>query len=183
MPQSLTLYLINGNHVFAPLNKKMFLLFVTVLLFSTHATESSVTEPTIDIAANTIDNCVTSLHELEKSLQSNPSNIESIDNGFFPPNSHSSLSVTVKIYYNVITENHNVITSHSDITDDITPDFTFQWVASPLFLYFGPEDMQLLSGAFIEHSYRQTNIVTKPLCNSSKLDPLFVLNKLIVKVS
>ena len=88
----------------------MNLLLIVVFVFSASATVSSMTDPTGDITVNTINNCVTSLHELEKSLQSNPFNIESIDNGFFPPNSHSSLWVTVNIYYNAITENHNIIT-------------------------------------------------------------------------
>ena len=159
------------------------LLLVGAIVFSASATVLSVTDPTIDIPVNTIDNCVTSLHELEKSLQSNPFNIESIDNGFFPPNSHSSLWVTVNIYYNAITENHNIITSHPDNIKNITADVTFQWISSPVFLYLGPEDMQLLSGAIIGHSSRETNIVLSPLCDSSNLDPLFTLNKLIVKVS
>ena len=66
------------------------------------------------------NNCVTYLYELETSLKSNPLNIESIDDGFFPPNHILSLWVTVNIYYNTFIEGFNEnsvpsVTAHDSI--------------------------------------------------------------------
>ena len=69
--------------------------------------------------------CATTLLELEASVKSNPLNIDSIDDGFFPPNSCLSLWVTINIYY---IQNDDINTTGPDtIGLSSLPDFTFQW--------------------------------------------------------
>lgn len=125
--------------------------------------------------------CAGSLHDLETSLKSDPQNIENIDDGFLPLNGGLSLWVKVNIYYNMSTKNHNVTTTHLN-PSIMAPDFVFQWVASSLFLYFGPEEIQLLSGASIGHESREVSIVVNPICNSNFLVHMILLDKLVVKV-
>ena len=137
-------------------------------------------------SANSKNSCVTSLYELEASLKSNPFNLESIDDGFFPPNSVISLWVTVNIYYNTSTENHDVITTHPYNGDlnDTSPDVVFYWYATALFLSFKPDIIMKLSGLsiFLETStncrFGVTNIVIDPLCQTN----MILLQKLVLKV-
>ena len=137
-------------------------------------------------SANSKNSCVTSLYELEASLKSNPFNLESIDDGFFPPNSVISLWVTVNIYYNTSTENHDVMTTHPYNGDlnDTSPDVVFYWYATALFLSFKPDIIMKLSGLsiFLETStncrFGVTNIVIDPLCQTN----MILLQKLVLKV-
>ena len=137
-------------------------------------------------SANSKNSCVTSLYELEASVKSNPFNLESIDDGFFPPNSVISLWVTVNIYYNTSTENHDVMTTHPYNGDlnDTSPDVVFYWYATALFLSFKPDIIMKLSGLsiFLETStncrFGVTNIVIDPLCQTN----MILLQKLVLKV-
>ena len=137
-------------------------------------------------SANSKNSCVTSLYELEASLKSNPLNLESIDDGFFPPNSVISLWVTVNIYYNTSTENHDVMNTHPYNGDlnNTSPDVVFHWYGTALFLSFKPDIIMKLSGLsiFLETStncrFGVTNIVIDPLCQSN----MMLLQKLVLKV-
>ena len=137
-------------------------------------------------STNSKNSCVTSLYELEASLKSNPFNLESIDDGFFPPNSVISLWVTVNIYYNTSTENHDVMTIHPYNGDlnDTSPDVVLYWYATALFLSFKPDIIMKLSGLsiFLETStncrFGVTNIVIDPLCQTN----MILLQKLVLKV-
>ena len=136
-------------------------------------------------SANSTNSCITSLYELEASLKSNPFNLESIDDGFFPPNSVISLWVTVNIYYNTSTENHDVMTTHPYNGDlnDTSPDVVFHWYGTVLFLSFKPDIIMKLSGLsiFLETStncrFGVTNIVIDPLCQTNTT----LLQKLVLK--
>ena len=131
--------------------------------------------------------CAESLHDLENSLQRNPYNLESIDDGFFPPNTHPSLWVEINYYYNTSTIYHEPITVHPAAYEAegmyTIPDFTFQWVISPVFLYLPPQIMEVFSGAFLSFSTFRTHIVLNPLCSESLDKARLLLNKLTVKVS
>lgn len=158
----------------------MILLLIVVFVFSASTTVSSMTDPTGDITENTINNCVTSLHELEKSLQSNQFNIESIDNGFFPLNDIPPLWMTVNVYYNTSTENHDVITSFPSAIGgnslNATPDYVFQWLDSAIMMYVDPRMIFLMSGVPLPDE--KINIMIDPLCS----EDLILLSKLIAKV-
>lgn len=127
--------------------------------------------------------CVDSLHELESSLKENPFNIESIDNGFNPPNTHQPLWVDVHYYYNAT---DSMVLVHPDSyqgrNTTATPNSTFQWVISQLFLPMGPQVVELLSGAFISLQPGTVHIVIKPICGNDTQHHLDLLNRLTVKV-
>ena len=161
----------------------LIMLILSTFIFS--VTAVSVIDDDNGSTSNT-NSCVTSLYELEASLKSNPLNIESIDDGFFPPNSVISLWVTVNIYYNTSTENHDVITTHPYNGDlnDTSPDVIFHWYGTALFLSFKPDIIMKLSGLsiFLETStncrFGVTNIVIDPLCQTNTM----LLQKLVLKV-
>ena len=155
---------------------------MTVFIFAMSGSDVSVIDN--DGSTNNTNSCVTYLHELESSLTSNPLNKESIDDGFFPPNSVLSLWVTVNIYYNTSTENHDVITTHPYNGDlnDTSPDVVYYWYGTPLFLSFKEDTMIKLSGLFyfLQNSTRfgVTHIVVDPLCPTNMIS----LQKLVLKV-
>lgn len=126
------------------------------------------------------DFCISSYHELEMSLKSNLLNLESIDDGFLPLNDDPPLWMTVNVYYNTSTENHDVITSFpSAIGADslnATPDYVFQWLDSALMMYVDPRMISLISGVSL--SNEKINIMIDPLCS----EDLRLLSKLIAKV-
>ena len=163
---------------------QLYFLVLTAFIFSTSVSYVSVIDDNRSTSSR--NNCVTYLYELETSLKSNPLNIESIDDGFFPPNSVLSLWVTVNIYYNTSTENHDVITTHTYNGDlnDTSPDVVFHWYGTALFLSFKPDIIMKLSGlsTFLETStncrFGVTNIVIDPLCQTNTM----LLQKLVLKV-
>ena len=126
------------------------------------------------------DFCTSSYHELEMSLKSNLLNIESIDNGFFPLNDNPPLWMTVNVYYNTSTENHDVITSFPNAIGgnslNATPDYVFQWLDSAVMMYVDPRMISLMSGVFLANE--KINIMIDPLCS----EDLRLLSKLIAKV-
>lgn len=155
---------------------KTCLLFLTVLnIIITAATSQS------DSITNNKISCVTSLHELEESLKSNPLNIESVDDGFFPSNQGPSKWVIVKVYYNISTNNHDVITTHPNKfgvkSYNTIPDYVFYWFDSALLLYFDPKVIEILCFGLL--SSETANIVIDPPCYNN----VHLLNKLILKVS
>ena len=160
------------------------LIFSLLAAFMFNVSAVSVTMDDDNNITNSTNSCVTYLYELEESVKSNPLNIESIENGFFPPNSVLSLWVTVNIYYNTSTENHDVITTHpySEGLNKTTPDFVFQWYETALFLSFEPEVVFKLSGlsSFLQNSTRfgVTSILIDPLCQPN----MMLLQKLVLKV-
>ena len=160
---------------------QLYSLVLTAQFFSMSAAAVSIID---DGSINITNSCVTYLYELEASLKSNPLNIESIDDGFFPPNSVISLWVTVNIYYNTSTENHDVINTHPYNGDlnDTSPDVVFNWFEKALFLSFKPDILVKLSGLsyFLQNSTRfgVTNIVLHPLCQTD----VTLLQKLVLKV-
>ena len=126
------------------------------------------------------DFCISSYHELEMSLKSNLLNIESIDNGFFPLNDNPPLWMTVNVYYNNSTENHDVITSFPNAIGgnslNATPDYVFQWLDSAIMMYVDPRMISLMSGVSLPDE--KINIMIDPLCS----EDLRLLSKLIAKV-
>ena len=156
------------------------LVFTARFFFMSAAAVSIIDDESINIT----NSCVTYLYELEASLKSNPLNIESIDDGFFPPNSVISVWVTVNIYYNTSTENHDVITTHPYNGDlnDTSPDVVYYWYGTALFLSFKPDIIMTLSGLsyFLQNSTRfgVTNIVVDPPCHTD----MQLLQKLVLKV-
>ena len=161
---------------------QLYFLLLIAFIFAMSVTAVSVIDD--DGSTNSTNSCVTYLFELEASLKSNPLNIESIDDGFFPPNSVISVWVTVNIYYNTSTENHDVITTHPYNGDlnDTSPDVVFNWFETALFLSFKPDILVILSGLsyFLQSSTRfgVTNIVIHPLCQTD----VTLLQKLVLKV-
>ena len=126
------------------------------------------------------DFCINSYHELEMSLKSNLLNIESIDNGFFPLNDNPPLWMTVNVYYNTSTENHDVITSFPNAIGgnslNVTPDYVFQWLDSALMMYVDPRMISLMSGVSLSDG--KINIMIDRLCS----EDVRLLSKLIAKV-
>ena len=152
------------------------LLFLTILVIViTVATSKS------DSIKNNKISCVTSLHELEESLKSNPLNIESVDDGFFPSNQGPSKWVIIKVYYNISNKNHDIITTHPNEfgvnSFNTIPDYVFYWFDSALLLYFDPQVIEIL--CFWLLSSERANIVIDPPCYNY----VHLLNKLILKVS
>ena len=137
---------------------------------------TSVSLTTEDSPVSSTGYCATTFHdhELEASVISNPLNIVNIDDGFFPPNSHLSLYVTINMYY---VQNDDVNTTDPNTIESL-PDFTFQWFDIPLFLYIDPRVIQLLSGVLFSATSETINIVIDPLCHQD----LKLLNKLVLKV-
>ena len=156
--------------------------FESIFLFLTLFAVSTVTTSKIGNITNSTDNskcyCANSLHDLEMSLNFDPQNM---DNGFLPLNGGLSLWVKVNIYYNMSITSRNTTTTHLN-PSIMAPDFIFQWVSSSFFFYFGPEEIQLLSGASIGHKSREISIVVNPICNSNLLAHVILLDKLVVKV-
>ena len=137
---------------------------------------SSVSLTIEDGPVSSTSYCATTLHELETSVKSNPLNIDSIDDGFFPPNSRLSLWVTINIYY---IQNDDVNTTDPNtIGLSSLQDFNFQWFDIALFLYIDPRVIQLLSGVLFSATSETINIVIDPLCHHD----LKLLNKLVLKV-
>ena len=165
------------------MKSQLYFLFLTAFIFTMSASAVSVIDDD-DESTNSTNSCVTYLYELEASLKSNLLNKESIENGFFPPNSVLSLWVTVNIYYNTSTENHDVMTTHpySGDLNDTSPDVVFYWYGTPLFLSFQPNIIMKLSGLsiFLETSTRfgVTKIVVDPPCHTD----VMLLQKLVLKV-
>ena len=163
---------------------KLQLYFLVLRAFIFTMSTSAVSVIDDDGSTNNTTSCVTYLYELEASLKSNPLNIESIDDGFFPPNSVLSLWVTVNIYYNTSTENHDVINTHPYIGDlnNTSPDVVFHWYGTALFLSFKPDILVKLSGLsyFLQDSTRfgVTNILVDPPCHTD----MTLLEKLVLKV-
>ena len=158
-------------------------LVLTAFIFAMSASSVSVIDDD-NGSTSSSNSCVTYLYELEASLKSNPLNIESIDDGFFPPNSVISQWVTVNIYYNTSTENHDVITTHpySGDLNDTSPDVVLYWHATALFLSFKPDIIMKLSGLHYflttSISFGMTSIVIDPLCQTN----IILLHKLVLKV-
>ena len=162
---------------------QLYFLVLTAFIFSMSVSYVSVIDDN-NGSTSSRNNCVTYLYELETSLKSNPLNIESIDDGFFPPNSVLSLWVTVNIYYNTSTENHGVITTHpyNGHLNNNSPDVVYYWYGTALFLSFRPDVLLKLSGLslFLQNSTRfgVTNIVIDPPCDTD----MMLLKKLVLKV-
>ena len=162
---------------------KPYFFVLTAFIFAMSASPVSVIDDD-NGSTNSTNSCVTYLYELEASLKSNPLNIESIENGFFPPNSVTSLWVTVNIYYNTSTENHDVINTHPYNGDlnNTSPDVILYWYGTALFLSFKADILVNLSGIsiFLEDSTRfgVTDIVVDPPCHTD----MMLLQKLVLKV-
>ena len=137
---------------------------------------TSVSLTTEDSPVSSTGYCITTLHELEASVKSNPLNIANIDDGFFPPNSRLSLWITINIYY---FQNDDVNTTDPNtIGGSSLSYFTFQWFDIALFLYIDPRVIQMLSGVLFSATSETINIVIDPLCHQD----LKLLNKLVLKV-
>ena len=115
---------------------------------------------------------MTSLEDLETSLQSNPLNIESIDDAFYPLNIRPSIVVNVSYFVNE-TENgtatvpvHPLAMSSTD-RDLLTPNYTLQWVSYRVLLPFGPT---LLPSDIFSQAVDPSVVmlVIPPICNSSQ---------------
>ena len=162
---------------------QLYFLVLTAFIFSMSASAVSVIDSD-DGSTNSTNSCVTYLYELESSLKSNPLNLESIESGFFPPNSVLSLWVTVNIYYNTSTENDGVINTHpyNGNLNNTSPDVVLYWYGTALFLSFKADILVKLSGLsyFLQNSTRfgVTNIVVDPPCHTD----MMLLQKLVLKV-
>lgn len=139
--------------------------------------------------------CVESLHDVELSLKSNSYNLESIDYGFFPPNSHPSFWVTVNYYFNTSTFAHDGIAVHPAAfeaqytgspycNDTLVPDLQFYWTESPLLHYIDPSIIGVLSGVlYMEFNDLTIHIVIPPICGDNPVKDRWILNTITTKVN
>lgn len=138
------------------------------------------------------EGCLNTLQEMEASLQKNALNIESIDNAFFPLNSHPSLAVYVRYFVNETTRNgtasvpkHPTLMTISDL-EYHPPNYLFQWVISPVLLPFGPELLELRGLAIITPIIPTAYVVIESTCpqdinSNSRIEKL--LTRLTSKVN
>ena len=123
-----------------------------------------------------------SLHDAEVSVKNNPYNLESIDDGFFPSNTPPSVWVIVNYYFNETNSIKVHPAAYEATGTKIKPDLSFQWVASPVFEYFGPSVIHKLSFVFGSLSQTVVDIVIDPICGNELNKELLMLKKLSAKV-
>ena len=152
----------------------------SIILFFIHFSHSMAEEGQQLVENET--NCLTSLHDVQVSLKSNPYNLESIDDGFFPPNTHPSPWVRINYYFNQTNSIKIHPAAYEAIGTNSIPDLSFQWVASPVFHYFGPSVMEVFSTASIYFSPTEIHIVIDPICGNEHMKELVLLEKLSAKV-
>lgn len=118
---------------------------------------------------------VTSLQDLEASLKSNPLNVESIDDGFFPLNKPPSIAVDVSYFINqtvngTVTLPVHPLAMNSSARRLLTPSYSLQWVSHRSLLPFG--NVHVLAPrilGFITPEIRNpvVMLVIPPICSNS----------------
>ena len=114
--------------------------------------------------------CVTSLEELETSLQSIPLNVESIDDAFFPLNKPPSIAADVFYFVNFTYNGTASVPVHpatlnSTAIGRLVPSFSFQWVSQRVLLPFGPELLEMRGLAVFAPETPITLLVIPPICS------------------
>ena len=135
------------------------------------------------------DGCVNSFQQLERSIISRDSNMDSLMDAFYPPNRPESIAVNVYYSYE-----HDGVTSYEHA-------YAFRWAASIVFELIRPDLLRRLS-LYLHHGHTTTAKITiDPLCDidletkhsmtsyeicsgqGDPSDPVLLLNKLTTHVS
>ena len=139
------------------------------------------------------EQCIQHYYELEESLLSNPLNLDSLTNAFFPPNEPSV--PVVEVFYSVVNstsadpEDNHLAQEAEDInsTDrNEIASYRYRWSDSPIFLFMDPEVLQSLSLFTIRLRDHSVRLVVQPICEGYTADqvplPEYLLNLLTVNV-
>ena len=140
------------------------------------------------------EQCIQHYYELEESLLSNPLNLDSLTNAFFPPNEPSV--PVVEVFYSVAnstnadSEDNHLAQESEDInsTDrNEIASYRYRWSDSPIFLFMDPEVLQSLSLFTIRLRDHSVKLVVQPICEGYTAEqvplPEYLLNLLTVNVS
>ena len=130
------------------------------------------------ILAATEESCIQHYYELEESLLANPLNLDSLTQGFFPPNEPSV--AVVEVFYSV--------TNSTDPSLDLNVTYRYRWSDSPMYLFMDPGILEKLSLYTTRPSFRSITLVIEPICdNGTPRDgisiPTYLLNQLTAHVS
>ena len=109
-----------------------------------------------------------SLKDLETSLQSNPFNVENIDDAFYPLNLPPSIAVDVSYFVNETVNGTSTVPVHPsamNARDLLTPNYTLQWVSHCVLLPFA---LAILPPDPFKRAPPVVMLVIPPICNSSQ---------------
>ena len=106
--------------------------------------------------------CVRSFSELERSLISKDSNLDSVSNAFYPPNRQVSIAANVYYFFNDGNE-------PGEDMNVASYDYAFRWAASPVFELIRPELLQYLSLFVYQGQTTTIKIVLDPICEAMPL--------------
>lgn len=117
--------------------------------------------------------CVTSLEDLETALQSDPLNVESINDAFFPLNTPPSIAADVFYFINVTINGTATVPVHpatmnATVIGQLVPSYSFQWVSQRVLLPFGPELLEVRGLAVFAPKTPMTLLVIPPICITRK---------------
>ena len=113
--------------------------------------------------------CVSSLEDLEAALQSDPLNVESINDAFFPLNKPPSIAANVFYFINETFNGTATVPVHpatlsSAEIGQLFPSCSFQWVSQRVLLPFGPELLEMRGLAVFAPKTPMTLLVIPPIC-------------------
>ena len=106
--------------------------------------------------------CVRTFTDLEISLISRDSDIDSMSDAFYPPN--RQVSIAANVYYFFSDGNE----PDKDL-DVVSYDYAFRWAASPVFELIRPELLQYASLFVYQGQTTTIKIVLKPICEAMPL--------------
>jgi hypothetical protein len=134
------------------------LLFLLLLLSSTATIDSK---------------CIGTFKELEKEIISNDENLHSLLKAFFPTNQYPGVWVEIQYYINSTDDDGNgtipvhplaLLLSNSNIS--YSPDYTFYWASSAVFIYFDYRFIQGLSFYLLSFEPHFAYIVIPEFCSN-----------------
>ena len=143
-------------------------------------------------AAVATEECIRYYHELEDSLVGNPLNLDSLTQGFFPPNEPSV--PVVEVFYTISNSSepaeHPLVLESQGFDETELSDlaeYRYRWSESPIFLFMDPDILEKLALFTIRMRYHAVRLVVQPICENNTVNdtplPEFLLNQLTAHVS
>ena len=146
--------------------------------------------------------CIETFIDLKKSLVKRKSNINHLDNAFFPSNQQVPVAVDLLVHFSTSLQNtsHKLCNPSTARLDNHTSDYKFRWSASATLLFVKPEILRPLSVFVYRGVVTTAEVVIDPMCadldsedqqmegkvckeSTNEEKPEELLNKLCIHVS
>ena len=113
--------------------------------------------------------CIETFIDLKKSLVKRKSNINHLDNAFFPSNQQVPVAVDLLVHFSTSLQNTshklcNPSTARPDSLDSHTSDYKIRWSASAMLLFVQPEILRPLSLFVYRGIVSTAEVVIDPMC-------------------